>query len=72
MKLLRLIKMCSNETYRKVQTGTYTIQNGLKQEDALLPLLFNISLEYAIGSSKTRMDNGMHWLIRLIYSAKTQ
>jgi hypothetical protein len=26
----------------------FTIQNGLKEEDALLPLLFSFALEYAI------------------------
>jgi hypothetical protein len=40
MKLLRLIKMCLNETYSKVHIGkhlpdTFPIQNGLKKGDAL-------------------------------------
>jgi hypothetical protein len=53
MKLLRLIRMCSNETYIKVCVGkhlsdNFPIQNDLKQGDALLPLLFNFALEYAI------------------------
>jgi hypothetical protein len=53
MKLVRLIKMCLNETYSKVRTGkylsdTFPIQNGLKQRDALSPLLFIVALEYAI------------------------
>jgi hypothetical protein len=52
MKLIRLIKICLNETYSEVRigkylSGTFTIQNGLKG-DALLPLLFNFALEYAI------------------------
>jgi hypothetical protein len=52
-KLVRLIKMCLNETYSKVRVGrllsdTFPIQNGLKQGDALSPLLFNFALEYAI------------------------
>jgi hypothetical protein len=52
-KLVRLIKMCLNETYSKVHIGkvlsdTFPIQNGLKRGDALLPLLFNFALEYAI------------------------
>jgi hypothetical protein len=39
-KLVRLIKMCLNETYRKVHIGKllshkFPIQNGLKQGDAL-------------------------------------
>jgi hypothetical protein len=43
-KLVRLIKMCLNETYSKVHTGKllsdkFTIQNGLKQGDALSSLL---------------------------------
>jgi hypothetical protein len=53
MKLVRLIKIFSNETYNKVRIGKYfsdnfPIQNGLKQRDALSPLLFNFALEYAI------------------------
>jgi hypothetical protein len=45
--------MCLNETYSKVQVGkhlsdTFPTRNGLKQGDALLPLLFNFALEYAI------------------------
>jgi hypothetical protein len=53
MKLVRLIKMCLNETYSKVRIGkylsdTFPVQNGLKQGDALTSLLFNFALEYAI------------------------
>jgi hypothetical protein len=53
MNLVRLIKMCLNETYSKACIGkhlsdSFPIQNGLKQVDALLPLLFNSALEYAI------------------------
>jgi hypothetical protein len=45
--------MCLNETYSKVCIGKHfpdssPIQNGLKQGDALSPLLFNFALEYAI------------------------
>jgi hypothetical protein len=52
-KLLRLIKMCLNETYSKVCIGKLLsdkvpIQNELKQGDALSPLLFSFALEYAI------------------------
>jgi hypothetical protein len=54
MKLVRLIKMCLNETYSKVRVGilylsdNFRIQYGLKQGDALSPLLLNVALEYAI------------------------
>jgi hypothetical protein len=53
MKVIRLIKMCLNETYSKVHIGkhlseSFPIQNGLKQGDALSPLLFNFALEYDI------------------------
>jgi hypothetical protein len=46
-QLVRLIEMCLNETYSKVCVGKlfsdkFPIQNGLKQGDALLPLLFNL------------------------------
>jgi len=53
MKLVRLIKMCLNETYSKVHIGknlsdAFPIQNDLKHKDILLPLFFNVALEYAI------------------------
>jgi hypothetical protein len=53
MKLVGLIKMCLKETYSKVRIGEYLscsfpIQNGLKEGDTLLPLLFNFALEFAI------------------------
>jgi hypothetical protein len=53
MKLARLIKMCLNETYSKVRIGkhlsdSFPMKNGLKQGDALSPLLLNFASEYAI------------------------
>jgi hypothetical protein len=53
MKLVRLIEICLNETYSKFcicihVPDNFPFQNGLKQGDALLPLLFNFALEYAI------------------------
>jgi hypothetical protein len=53
IKIVRLIKMCLNETYSKVLIGKYMshrfpFQNGLEQGDALSPLLLNFALEYAI------------------------
>ena len=53
MKLVRLIKMCLSETYGRVWVGKhlsdmFPIRNGLKQADALSPLLFSCAFEYAI------------------------
>jgi hypothetical protein len=36
------------EPTRKYFSTTFPIQNGLKQGDALSPLLFDLALEYAI------------------------
>jgi hypothetical protein len=45
--------MYLNEMYSKVRTGkhlsdSFPIQNGLKQMEAFLPLLFNFALKYAL------------------------
>jgi hypothetical protein len=53
MELVRLIEVCLTEAYSKVLIGkhlseSFLIQNGLKQGDALSPLLLNFALEYAI------------------------
>jgi len=71
-KLVRLIKTCLNETYIKVPIGKlssdkFPIQNGLKQGDAQLPLLFSVALEYAVRMvQKIRKDwNGMEHISTL-------
>jgi hypothetical protein len=47
MKMVRLMKMFLNETYCRL-CDIFSIRNGLKQGDTLLPLLFNFALDYPL------------------------
>jgi hypothetical protein len=47
MKLVRLIKMCLNETYRKVRIGKH-LSESFPIQNALSSLFFSFALEYAI------------------------
>ena len=61
LKLVKLIKMCLHETYSRVRVGKhlpdkFTIKNGLKEGDALPPLLFNFPLECAIRRVQANLE----------------
>jgi len=72
MKLVRLIKMRLTDTYNRVWVGKnlcdmFPVRNGLKQGDALSPLLLNFALDYAIRRVQIIQDdfklNGTHQLL---------
>jgi hypothetical protein len=76
LKLVRLVKICLNEIYSIVKAGKnlsdeFPFQNGLKEGDALSPLLFSFGVECAIQkiqeNQKALEVNGIHQI--LIYAA---
>ena len=59
-----------SESYSRVREGKHLsnmlpIKNGLKQVDALLPLLFNFVLQYAIRSVQVNQDGLKSFIFQL-------
>jgi hypothetical protein len=54
--LIRLNKICLNETNSKQLSDTCAIQNSLKQGEALSPSLSNFGLEYSNRKDEQRQE----------------
>ena len=82
VKLVRVIKMCLNESYSniwisKYLSDTFPVKNSLKHGSALLPLIFNFSVEYAItrvhvgqDGLKLKVHISFWFMLMLIYWVK--
>jgi hypothetical protein len=81
LELIRLIKMCLNETCSKFclykhLLDAFPVQNGLKQGDALSPLLFNFALEQCSSNGGPRTPGvcearprGLHDYLIVLFSS---
>jgi hypothetical protein len=76
MKSVKLMKICLNETYSRVQVdkylfGMFPFRNGLKQGGTLSPLPFTCALEYVIRRIHVNQYglklNGTHQLLVYAY-----
>jgi len=68
IKLVRLIKMCMNETYSRVWAGKHLsdmspIRDGLKQVNALSSLLFNFAIRRVQVNQDGLKLKGTHQLL---------
>jgi len=62
LKIIKMVQLCNSETYSKVKLGNevsmaFEIKSGLRQGDAMSPILFNMALESVV----REMSNGDAW-----------